>query len=83
MNSQIMEMEDKIKQIFHDLFGIPLDKINDNSSPSNIEKWDSLGHLNLVMAIEQRFQIKLKDQDVVGMLNFGLIKDILKGYQIK
>lgn len=78
-----MGTEDKLKQIFHDLFGTPLDKINDNSSPNNIEKWDSMGHLNLVMAIEQSFQIKLKDQDVVRMFNFALIKDILKGYQIK
>jgi acyl carrier protein len=34
------------------------------------------------MAIEQAFQIKLKDKDIVEMLNFGLIKDILRDYGI-
>lgn len=75
-------MEEKLKQILSDLFTVPKDKIKDNSSPDNIEKWDSMGHLNLIMAIEEVFNIKLKDQDIIEMLNFGLIKDILKEYEL-
>ena len=45
--------------IFSDLFEVSQDEINSDSSSDTIERWDSLGHLNLVIAIEEAFKVKV------------------------
>ena len=40
----------KIKEVMSVVFEIPLESISDDSSYDNIENWDSLRHLNLILA---------------------------------
>jgi acyl carrier protein len=71
-------MQDKIKQIMSAIFEIPAKDIEDNSSPDTIEKWDSLQHINLVSSLEEEFDIRLSDEEIIEMMNFGLIVYIIK-----
>ena len=68
----------KLKQVISNVLGISIENINDESSPDNIEKWDSLSHLNLVMAIESEFQVELSPEDSMDMLSVKLIRIILE-----
>jgi hypothetical protein len=43
-------MEDKVKKVMSDVFNIDVSLINNESSPDNIENWDSLKHMNLIIA---------------------------------
>ena len=65
-------------EIISKILDIPIDNINDDSSPDTIEAWDSLTHLNLIMAIEFEFKIKLSPEDSMDMLSVRLIKIILE-----
>ena len=67
----------KLKQVVSDILEVDIDDINENSSPDNIEKWDSLSHIKLVMAIEVEFNVKLTPDDMMDMLSVKLIKIIL------
>ena len=67
----------KLKQVVSDILEVNIDDINENSSPDNIEKWDSLSHIKLVMAIEAEFNVKLTPEDMMDMLSVKLIKMIL------
>jgi|APSaa5957512535_1039671.scaffolds.fasta_scaffold00497_4 acyl carrier protein len=67
-------------EIISKILDIPIDNINDDSSPDTIEAWDSLTHLNLIMAIEFEFKIKLSPEDSMDMLSVRLIKIILEPY---
>ncbi len=71
------EIETKLKTIFHSLFNVELEKITAESSPDNIERWESMQHLALVTSIEEEFGIALNEQDIVEMLNFGLTLEIV------
>lgn len=71
-------MEDRLKKVFSEVFDIPESQINDDSSPDTIEEWDSLNHSNLVMALEQEFQVSFTPDEMIEMLNFELIKIVLK-----
>lgn len=71
-------MQDKIKKIMSAIFEIPADDIEENSSPDTIEKWDSLQHINLVSSIEEEFDIRFSDEEIIEMMNFGLIVYIIK-----
>lgn len=59
-------------------FGVGVDEIGDTSSQDDIPKWDSLGHLNLVVALEEEFNIQLSDDQIVELLNYKLIFETIK-----
>jgi len=71
-------MEEKLKKIMSDIFGIELNEISENSSPDNIQKWDSLGHLNLITSIEEEFGITIDEDQMIQMLNFKLVLVVIK-----
>lgn len=71
-------IEVRIKQVMSDVFNIDINSINDTSSPDNIENWDSLKHMNLIIALEEEFGIIFDDQEIVDSMNYALIVNILK-----
>ena len=70
-------MEDKIKEVFSNIFGTPLNEINGQSSPDTIENWDSINHLKLITALEEEFDVEFTDEEILEMQNVKLIKYIL------
>ena len=70
-------MEDKIKEVISNMFGTPLNGINDQSSPDTIENWDSINHMKLITALEEEFDVEFTDEEILEMQNVKLIKYIL------
>lgn len=70
-------MEDRIKKVMSAVFEVPIEEINDKSSSDTIESWDSLKHMNLVVALEEEFNVYFNDEDIVKIMNYSLIKIIL------
>jgi acyl carrier protein len=54
----------KIIEIFEDILDEESGKINLNSTPKDIEEWDSVATINIIVAIENEFGIKFKLKDV-------------------
>ena len=44
------------------VFGISKEDIKDDASPDNIESWDSLKHMNLIVALEEEFDLEIPDK---------------------
>jgi acyl carrier protein len=72
-------MKADIKSLVSRVFDVDVKSINDKSSPDNIESWDSLGHMNLVAALEEEFGIQLDDDDIDDLRNVALIVNIVQG----
>jgi acyl carrier protein len=73
-------MENTKKRIFEimsAIFEVPLEEINENSSTDTIESWDSLNHLNMILALEEEFGISIPDEEVGNLVNFSLIQLIV------
>jgi len=70
-------MEDRIYRVISDVMGVPIGEINVESSPDTIAAWESLSHINLVLALEVEFGVSLSPEDVLEMLSVGLIRTIL------
>jgi acyl carrier protein len=64
----------KIKQVMSAVFEIPVESITDYSSSDNIENWDSLRHLNLILALEEEFGVSIPDDEVGNLVNYKLIE---------
>ena len=73
------KLEDRIKNVMSAVFEIPEEQIKDNSSPDTIESWDSLKHMNLIIALEEEFEVEFTDNEIFEMMNYSLIKSIITG----
>lgn len=72
-------VEERIKNVMSAVFEIPVDQIRDDSSPDTIGSWDSLKHMNLVVALEEEFEIEFTDDEIMESMNFSLIQLIIDG----
>ena len=71
-------LELKIKNVFKKLFQISADKIL-NAKINNVEKWDSLTHIDLILEIERTFKIKkINNKDIAKLNSFKKIFQYLK-----
>jgi acyl carrier protein len=66
---------ERVRNIASDLFNLPADRITVESSPKNIEAWDSTQHLNLVLALEEQFDFQLSPEEMEQMHSIG---DVVK-----
>ena len=60
------------------VFNIDANIITYDSSPDNIETWDSLKHMNLIVALEEEFCVEFTDDEIVDSMNYALILNILE-----
>ena len=70
--------EQRIKQVMADVFDMPAETILENVSQDNLEGWDSLKHLDLVVALEEEFEITIPVVEVGNLISFKLIVVIIK-----
>ena len=75
-------MEIRIKTVMSAVFYLDVNTISSMSSPDNIENWDSLKHMNLIIALEEEFGIEFNDQEIVDCMNYALILNIVRGKQL-
>ena len=78
-----IDMKNEINEIVSNVFEIPIDTINQSTSPENVEKWDSLGQLALISAIEQEFKITLEINEMFEIMSVGDIYKILERKGVK
>lgn len=71
-------MEEKLKKIMSVLFEIAESEISGQTKREDIERWDSLNHLNLVVEIESEFDITLSPEEIGDMNSLESILEILK-----
>jgi acyl carrier protein len=72
---------EQVRNVASDIFGIPADQITTESSPETIENWDSMQHLNLVLAIEEKFGVQFDPEDIEQMNNVGAVATLVEKLQ--
>jgi acyl carrier protein len=68
---------EKIQDIFRDIFDDEELVIQDSTNSSDIEDWDSLNHINLVVAIESELNIKFDLEELYYLKNVGAMIDLI------
>lgn len=71
-------MPDRIHSTVAKVFGIKPEDLSDDASPDTVPSWDSMGHLHLIMAIEEEFHLSLSPEQAEEMLSVRLIRTILR-----
>ncbi len=68
---------DKVRSLVATLFNVPVEDITEDSSPETVEAWDSMGQLNLILELEQEFDIAMTHDRVQRMTSVGAIAELL------
>lgn len=70
-------IDNSLMRIFADVFQVPIESISPDSSPETIESWDSLQHLNLVLALEQEFSVQFSPDEIEKLVSPRLVSTLL------
>ena len=73
----IEKIYDKLNRVFQDVFDNETLELEDNTTADDIEDWDSLTHIDLVVAVEKEFGIKFSMGEVRKLQNVGEMVDII------
>lgn len=67
----------RLTEVFHDIFDDASIKLRDDTTAKDIEEWDSLMHITLVLAVEKEFGVRLNAAEVGSLANVGAMIDLL------
>ncbi len=67
----INEVMDQITTIFRDILDNEDITLTGESTADDIEEWDSLTHIQLIVALEKHFKIKFTTQEITSYKNVG------------
>jgi acyl carrier protein len=71
-------MSGRVAQVFADVLRVPVEDVNDDMSPDNTSQWDSKSSMELALAIEDAFSIRLSTKEIVSMRTVGIVKKVLR-----
>ena len=77
-----MTNKEKYINCFVEALEVPADKV-ESLEYQGVESWDSVGHMSLVAAIEDAFDIMMDTDDIVDLSSFAKGIEILKKYDIE
>jgi acyl carrier protein len=80
-----MNNNEKLLRVFSDLFDVPFNKLGLELAQDDIDRWDSLGMINLIVSLEQLFDVKFDIVEMSEMNTISFIKELLvaKGVQFE
>jgi acyl carrier protein len=69
----------RIQEVFRTVFDKPDLVLRDDMQAKDVEGWDSLNHVTLIMTIEDEFNVKFTTKEVMGFQNVGEMLTCLRG----
>lgn len=73
MNKNKEEIREIVKQVVASVLEMAPSNLPENAGSETLEAWDSVAHMNIVMALEDEFKIQFTDQQMVELMNIDLI----------
>ena len=66
-------MEEKVFEIIAGIMDIEISTISIDSSPQSIDSWDSLHHMQLILALEESLGLNFNEEDITSMMDVKTI----------
>jgi len=68
---------DRLKQTFRSVFRNPTLELKPTTTANDVRGWDSLMHVNLIVAIEREFHIRFTTAEIMSLKNVGELADLI------
>jgi acyl carrier protein len=76
MNRDQIQFE--LTTVFRDVFDDPSLVLRDDLTASNVEGWDSLSHINMIVAVERTFRVKFALADISRLKDVGELISLIE-----
>jgi acyl carrier protein len=73
-----MDIEQRLTNVFRDVFNDDTLTIRPDLTASDVEDWDSLSHIDMITAVEREFAIRLTTGEVSSMKNVGDLMTLIQ-----
>ncbi len=70
-------MKEKIKITMSNVLGVDIENIGTHSNSESIPGWDSLKHMNLVIALEGEFNIRFTNTEIANLISYDYIVKLI------
>jgi acyl carrier protein len=72
----------RVENLIATIFEVPVDQVTPETSYTEVEKWDSMGHLMLILEVEQEFGVTLDPDQTENMTSVKDIVTVLQGMKV-
>ena len=66
-------MRDRVIAVIAAVLKLPASALNDRSSPDDVPSWDSLQHLQIILALEEEFGLQFAPDDIDHLQTVGML----------
>jgi len=77
-----MNNKEKYNKVFVDCFCVAEDVLNENFTYQCVAAWDSVGHMGMIAALEDAFDIMMETEDIIEFGSYTIGIDKLKKYGV-
>ncbi|MGA3241623.1 MAG: acyl carrier protein [Bryobacteraceae bacterium] len=70
-------LDSRLVEAVASVFGLPDDEVKPESSQENVPDWDSVGHLNLILAIEDAYGVQFSTAQIPELTSVAAIQRAL------
>jgi acyl carrier protein len=69
-----MNVDSRLHAIFREIFGPEAARLAEDDSPATIKGWDSLNHVQLMLALEAEFGVQFDAEEIADLISVGAIQ---------
>jgi acyl carrier protein len=70
-------MRERLRELAGDTFGVAVAEVPDDASPEVLPQWDSLNHIELMLALELEYGVQISSEVLPELLSLGAIEEYL------
>lgn len=70
---------DELRRVVAETFRVRAESLSGASNGATVPGWDSVGHLNLVLAVEEHFHVRFTTEEISQMTDLASIQSLLDG----
>jgi len=71
-------VRDRLNSVFRDVFDDEKIEIFDEMTADDLDEWDSVSHISLVLAVEKAFEVRLNAAEIGRLKNVGAMITLLQ-----
>ena len=80
MYQQNSQIESRVREVLVKCFRLSAEEANQDLRLGNPPQWDSIGHMELLVAIENEFEIRFQTHEIAGLITVEAIISSIKAY---
>jgi len=70
-------LDSRLRETMSFVLGVDESELDDGASVETVESWDSIHHMNLILALEDEFDVRFPEDSIAELTSFSALRDQL------